>query len=143
MNTWKVILATLVIFVAGLVTGALVVWLSGSIYLPPQQRPANGARTNAPGSLGGTRLEFLRRVQRDLDLSAEQHDQIDKVLKESQERTKKLMEPVAPQLRDELQHAREEFRKLLTPEQRARFDELLKHQPRRGSLKTDGRGTNG
>jgi Spy/CpxP family protein refolding chaperone len=76
------------------------------------------------------RLDFLRRVQRDLNLTADQHEQVDKLLKESQERSRKIMEPVASQIRDELATTREEFRKILTPEQRERFDDLLKHQHR-------------
>lgn len=131
MNTWKVILATLVIFVAGLVTGAMVVWHSSRLFLPAQQRPFNPNRTNAAPSAGGMRLEFLRRMQRDLDLSPEQHQQIDKIIKESQERTRKIMEPVVPQLHEELQRTKEAFRQVLTPQQQERFDQLLKHQPHR------------
>ncbi len=74
------------------------------------------------------RLEFLRRIQRELDLSAEQQERIDKVLKQSQERTRKIMEPVVPQLPQELQRAKAEFREVLTPDQQGRFDELLKLQ---------------
>lgn len=79
-------------------------------------------------SPGGLRLDFLRRVQRDLNLTADQHEQIDKLLKESQERSRIIMEPVAPQIREELARTRDEFRKILTPEQRDHFDDLLKHQ---------------
>jgi Spy/CpxP family protein refolding chaperone len=69
-------------------------------------------------------------MQKELDLTADQRQRIDKLLKESQERTKKLMEPVAPSLRAEVQRTKEEFRDVLTTEQRARFDELLKQQQR-------------
>ena len=76
------------------------------------------------------RLEFLRRMERDLDLTKEQRERIDKMLKESQEQTRRIMEPVTPALHAELQRTKEEFRKVLTPEQQARFDQLLKHPPR-------------
>jgi hypothetical protein len=72
------------------------------------------------------RLEFLRRMERDLDLSLEQRERIDKILKESQEQTRKIMEPVAPALHAELQRTKEEFRRALTSEQQTRFDQLLK-----------------
>jgi hypothetical protein len=127
LNTWKVILATIVIFIAGLVTGALVVWHSGRLFSTPSQHPPGAPRPGPVVSPGGLRLDFLRRVERDLNLTAAQHEQIDKLLKESQERSRKIMEPVAPQIHEELEHTREEFRNVLTPEQRVKFDELLKH----------------
>ena len=114
MNTWKVILATIVIFAAGALTGALVV------------RHTEPAKFGA----GGMRLEFLRRMERDLDLSPEQRERIDKILKEGQEHTRKAMEPVAPAVHAELQRTKEEFRAVLTPAQQGRFDELLKRPPR-------------
>ncbi len=127
MNSWKVILATLVIFASGVVTGGLLVVYSGRSFVARPQRPgtARPAQTVSPG---GMRLEFLRRMQRDLDLSPDQRERIDKILKESQEHTRKLMEPITPALKEEFQHTKEEFRQVLTTEQRARFDELFKHQ---------------
>jgi len=68
--------------------------------------------------------------QRDLDLSAEQRERIDKLLKESQERTRKIMEPVAPEMRAELLRTKEEFQQVLTPGQRTHFEELMKKQQR-------------
>ncbi len=130
MNTWKVILATMVIFAAGVVTGGMLSWKLQHAYLPylPQRpRPAMDRRVQPP-SPGGARLEFLRRAQRDLNLTPEQRERIDAILKESQERNRQLMEPVAPQIRLELQRTKEEFRQVLTPEQRARFDELIRKQ---------------
>jgi len=114
VNTWKVILATIVIFAAGAVTGALLVRLSAH----PRQGP------------GGVRLEFLRRMERDLDLTTEQRERINRILKESQEQTRRIMEPVSPALHTELQRTKEEFRQVLNAEQQTRFDQLLKHPPR-------------
>jgi hypothetical protein len=74
------------------------------------------------------RLEFLRRIQPYLDLTPEQHETIDRILKQSQERTHKIMEPIVPQMHEELQRAKAEFRQALTPAQQVRFDELLKQQ---------------
>ena len=130
MNSWKVILATIVIFGAGVFTGALVVQYTTGIYETRHQRTWSGIRSAESGSPGGMRLEFLHRMQRDLDLTAEQRERIDKLLKQSQERTRKLMEPVSPQLRQELQRAKAEFREVLTSAQQLHFDELLKQQQR-------------
>lgn len=135
MNPWKVILATMVIFGTGVLTGALVVRYTVNFTNTPPQRFGFAGQ----GSPGGMRLEFLRRIQRDLDLTAEQQDQVDKVLKQSQERTRKIMEPVVPQLHGELQRAKAEFREVLTPAQQTRFDELLKLQQRFKDRRPGGR----
>ncbi len=117
----------MVIFGAGVVTGGLLVRHLDLTALAQPHRPA-GVRAAPPASAGGMRFELLRRMQRELDLSLEQRERVDKLLKESQERTREIMEPVAPEVRAELQRTKEKFREVLTPEQRARFDELVKRQ---------------
>ena len=109
----------MLIFGTGVVTGALVVRNSERVQAP--LRPRNISQTRPVGTFspGGLRIEFLRRAQRDLDLNPEQRERIDKLLKESQERT-----------RAELQRTKEEFQQVLTPEQRTRFEELMKKQQR-------------
>jgi hypothetical protein len=129
VNTWKVILATMLIFGSGVITGGLLVRKSERVRTPRTGQNL-AVRQVQPGSPGGMRLELLRRMERDLDLSPEQRELADKIIKESQERTRKIMEPVSPQMRDELQLTKERFRAVLTPEQRLRFDELSK-QPQR------------
>jgi Spy/CpxP family protein refolding chaperone len=128
VNTWKVILATMVIFGAGVVTGGLLVRHTSSPSHPPRGQAAS--RPLPPMSPSGLKMEVLRRVERDLDLTPEQRSQVDRIISASQERTKKLMEPVAPQIHAELQETKEAVRAVLTPEQRIRFDELLKQQQR-------------
>jgi hypothetical protein len=126
VNTWKVIFATVVIFGAGVVTGGLLV--KYSVQTP--SRPSRGQPNRAVQTIsaGGIRIEFLRRVERELTLTADQREQIDKIIAASQERSKKIMEPVQPIIREELQQTREQFRAVLNPEQKIRFDELLKQQ---------------
>jgi Spy/CpxP family protein refolding chaperone len=128
VNNWKVILATMVIFGTGVVTGGLLVHYAegGSARV---QAPG-AARLAQPATPQMLRVEFLRRMGQELKLTAEQREQVDKIIKESQQRSRKIVEPVAPQLREELQRTKEEFRKLLTPEQNTRFEELLKLQQR-------------
>jgi Spy/CpxP family protein refolding chaperone len=117
----------MVIFGAGVITGALVLRLSSSPSPLERQRAGHPGETGSPG---GMRFEFLRRTQRELNLTAEQRERVDKILKQSQERTRKLMEPMTPQLHQELQRAKAEFREVLTSEQQTHFDELLKQQQR-------------
>lgn len=118
----------MVIFGTGVVTGGLLVPHA------PRLRPAPGPHaTSTPHPAAaltpaGLKLDFLRRMQKELDLTPEQHERIDKILSQSQERTRKIIEPLRPQLTEELKHARQQFREELTPQQRGRFDELVRQQ---------------
>ena len=131
MNTWKVILATMVIFGTGVVTGGLLVRHVEHGRDRRPQRTGSAVRQAQPPSPGMLRFEFLRRMQRELDLTPEQREPIDRILKEGQDRMKKLMETVEPRRREELKKTIDEFRAVLTPEQQTRFDDLLKQQQQR------------
>jgi Spy/CpxP family protein refolding chaperone len=131
VNNWKVILATMVIFSTGVVTGGLLVRYAE---LGRERRPQRVGAVARPGqqlSAGVMRIEFLRRMERELELTPAQRDPIDRILKDGQERMKKLMDTVEPRRREEFKKTVEEFRGVLTPEQRQRFDELVKQQQQR------------
>ena len=117
----------MVIFGTGVVTGGLLV---GHVEHGGMRHPLRAAGTVRPAqpSPGVIRIEFLRRMERELELTPEQRDPIDKILKDGQERTKKLMETVEPRRREEFKKTLEEFRSVLTPGQRQRFDLLMKEQ---------------
>jgi len=129
----------MVIFGAGVVTGGLVVRQSAR--LVPDFVPRNAVIQRRPPTLpapeGGVvqghlqRMEFLNRVQRELNLDPDQRLRIEKIISDGQTRTRELWEPAAKQMRQEMQQAREKIRAELTPEQKARFEELLKQRPSR------------
>jgi hypothetical protein len=131
VNTWKVILATMVIFGTGVVTGGLVVRHAVHGRDRRLQHPASAVHPAQLAPAGVMRIEFLRRIEQELALTPEQHESIDKVLKEGQERMKKLMETVEPRRREEFKKTVEEVRAVLTLEQGKRFDELVKQQQQR------------
>ena len=121
----------MVIFGTGVVTGGLLV---RHVEHGRDRRPLRLGERRPPGAApfrGVMRIEFLRRMERELDLTAEQREPIDKILKDGQERMKKLMETVEPRRREEFKKTMEEFRAVLTPEQRKRFDALVKQQQQR------------
>lgn len=137
MNTWKVILATLVIFGAGVVTGALLVKNSqhasqAAVQPPrnPELRPEADARgTNRPSGgpkMPGMRRDFLKNLDRELALTTEQRGRIEKILCEGQECTKQLWDKVEPQVRAEWNRVKEAIRAELTDEQKEKFDEFMK-----------------
>ena len=129
MSPWKVILATMVIFVCGVITGAML-----TRTMEPRMEPAQAtlaalpapARPFAPPMLQLQRANFLKVMDKQLDLSAGQREEISRIMKASQERTQPLWNQIGPQMSDELKTVREEIRAVLTPEQRKKFVELLK-----------------
>jgi Spy/CpxP family protein refolding chaperone len=128
VSPWKVIMATMVIFACGVITGAMV---SRTVVMGLGEHPPGAAapilsRTAAGPVLQMQRADFLKRLDKQLDLSDGQREQIGKILKASHERTQPLWNQIAPQMKEELQKVREEIRGELTPEQRKKFGELLR-----------------
>ena len=123
MNTWKVILATLVIFTAGLVVGGLFVKRTSASPNPTAARP--------PGmNPGQFRLQALRHYMvKELNLTPEQDAQIDKIISASQSRTQELWTPVQASVRKETEDACDQIRAVLTPEQQTKFDARSKEHP--------------
>jgi Spy/CpxP family protein refolding chaperone len=128
VNTWKAILAVLVIFGAGLVTGHVATRMSESA------KPAAALRTPVHSSQPPLSLEQLRkvelmgRVQKDLDLTPEQHARIEKIIEDSQGRIRDLWDQVAPDIHDEYEDVQKKLCQELTPEQKKTFDDLMKKQ---------------
>lgn len=127
MSYWKVILATLVIFCSGLVVGALLVKKTARAVLSSRPLQLQNTSTNTPLSLWHQQQkEFLRRMDHELGLNPKQRASIEKILKESQERTKQIREKIAPEMREELKNVREQIRAELTPDQQPKFEEAVK-----------------
>ena len=139
MNSWKVILATFVFYGAGVMTGSLIV--NHVDYSPPQNprhadAPAvsgnSTSRTNGQTTTRPPRLpemlskQFLQRLDEELRLAPDQREAIQKIITDSQNLMHKTM-----------QDARLEIREQLTPEQRSKFDELVKRPPRHSPNSTN------
>lgn len=115
MNVWKVILAALVIFAAGVITGGL------TVRLKIQEVPER--RTAPPGPRRG---DLLDRMQRQLYLTPLQRERIEVVLRESHERMKTLWDSIAPQAQEEQRRVHELIKAELTPEQQQTFETMMK-----------------
>lgn len=131
MKAWKIILAALVLFAAGVATGTTVTTIRARA--AHKAELAKLAKRSPLPPTAWQRFDFLRRAQRDLNLSEDQKTRIDALLKESQDHFRKLWEPVAPQVKVEFDALRDRIRAQLTAEQQQRFDELLKKPERRWS----------
>lgn len=135
MKVAKLILAALVLFLAGVAGG---IALSDLRWKSRVRAERN--RREVLASPMGYRLEFLRRAQRELNLTAEQQGRIEKHIQDGQERFRQLWEPVAPQVRTEMESVRERIRAELTPAQQQKFERMLKERWRRGNDRRAGDG---
>jgi Spy/CpxP family protein refolding chaperone len=118
MKVWAVFLLAVVIFFAGAITGGLVV-VSRPRQHPVSQLPPIPMRPQL-------RMEFLRRMDRELRLTTNQYQHIEAIIRSSHERMQKLLEPIAPQAKEEARKVKNDIAAELTPDQEKRFDELLK-----------------
>jgi Spy/CpxP family protein refolding chaperone len=131
VNTWKAIFAALVIFGAGFVTGNVLHRMSAAGKAPVAPAPVRTAAhsSQSPLSLEQLRkVELMGRVQKDLDLSPEQHARIEKIIEDSQSRIRDLWDQVAPDIHDEYDDVQKKLCQELTPEQKKTFDDLMKKQ---------------
>ncbi len=147
MNFWKVILATVVIFGAGVLTGGLLVnHVDHSYTRNPHRSPANPeARLQEnhdhaqqhPPEIPMPRLakelgkQFVQQLNDTLKLTPEQHEKIEKIVADGQERNHEIWTNTAPKMRAVMQEVNQQIRAELTPEQLKPFEELLKHPSRR------------
>lgn len=162
MNTWKIVLATLVIFAAGVVTGGLMVGYANRASMKQHRllprETANRRVENPKAAINPReatklpripnthpqwlRMDFLQRLDGELGLTEEQHRQIERIITEGQERNRQLWNRALPEMRREIQKTRELIRGVLEPQQIQRFEELMKQHPQRRageSLPTDRR----
>jgi len=115
---WTAILAAILIFVVGTVTGGLAVRLY-DLHTRPRPSADPGAR---PGWT--QRMELLRRLDNQLALQPDQRRQIEQALRESQERLLHIWDRFNPEARAELVQSGERIKTILTPSQREKYDRL-------------------
>jgi len=146
MNSWKIILATVVIFGAGVLTGGLLVdhvkYKPAADIEPPAagtniHPPADNLEPARPPEVPLPRLaerlskEFVHRLNDSLHLTPQQREAIAKIVAEGQERNHVLWTNVAPQMRKVMQEVNQQIRAELTPGQVKQFEELMKQRPPR------------
>jgi len=109
------------LFLLGVVVGALAMHLVYATRFPPG--PPHG-----PGRPGASGPEFLERLERRLDLTPEQKDEIRAILVDSVGEAEGMRREMEPRVREHAERVGERIREVLTPEQRRRFDEMRRHQ---------------
>jgi len=132
VNAWKPILAAVVIFAAGVVTGNFMVDRGES--KPPRAFPRQSPREHGPRNTEhrpGSRMEgqlnwLMKRIQRDLKLSDEQAAKVESAFKVSREEMKTCWEEMQPRIRASTAKLKETLRGDLTEEQIAKFEKYLR-----------------
>jgi Spy/CpxP family protein refolding chaperone len=122
VNSWKVILATLIIYSAGVLSGALALKALGSRRQPAAPPPA-------PEVFQGpdfVQQRFLDRMKKELDLTTDQSNRLAVVFRDSRERMKVWWDIIGPEMRAEMKDVREKIQTELNPTQREKFEKLLK-----------------
>jgi hypothetical protein len=143
MNSWKIILAALVIFGAGVIAGGLLVHHvtnrpPGYVEPPPAgpnaHPPADNHGPTRPPEVPLPRLaerlstNFVHQLDKSLHLTPEQRNAIAKIVADGQERNHELWTNVAPQMRKVMQDVNQQIRAELTPEQVKQFEVLMKQR---------------
>lgn len=114
MANRRALLYLIAIFVFGVVVGAL------------GERLVERYAGWGSASWKERRAKVVERFTRELALSPAQRDQLVRILDETGDQYRKLREQVQPQYDSIRQGARERIRGILTAEQRAKFEEIVK-----------------
>jgi uncharacterized membrane protein len=150
VNSWKVIVATVVIFAAGVMTGGLLVnyvqhshprnnhrqQADGEAHPPAEAHEspshtnnlANLPRPRPPEILGD---KFVQQLDDALQLTPDQRASIQKIIADGQERNHSIWTNSSAQMREVIQDVRHRVREILNTDQQKQFEELMRRVPRR------------
>lgn len=134
MNFWKIILATVVIFGAGVMTGGLLVNYVERGHPGNHHPPAGDHDSDLPMPHSEMlNKSFAQQLDDALHFTPEQRKAIEKIIADGQQRNHDLWKFVSPQFRAVMQDTHQKIREQLNPDQRKQFEKLLKqfHPTRR------------
>jgi Spy/CpxP family protein refolding chaperone len=117
--TRKPLLWLVIVFVLGLILGALVSELARGrgVFVGRERR-------------GDWRQHAVERFTRELALSAEQRQQLESILDETRKKYEAIGQETRPRYEAARQEGRERIRAILTAEQRAKFEALIREMDR-------------
>jgi hypothetical protein len=79
---------------------------------------------------------IVARLDRELQLTPQQHDAVTRIFEMRRQHIEAINAAVRPQIRHEIDEGNAEIEKILTPEQRAKFDKLkMRMLPRRDHMR--------
>jgi Spy/CpxP family protein refolding chaperone len=130
-KTWQVILATVAIFLAGLVTGGatalgIVRWVVRHPRVNPAQLMPPGPRPgNMPQQLN---VQLMRSFVKQLDLTLAQRARIVPIVRRAVGQLTRDRREIQLTSALAIEKMQDEISDVLTPEQRAKFEELISQQ---------------
>ncbi|HWA10595.1 MAG TPA: hypothetical protein VG838_14215 [Opitutaceae bacterium] len=119
-KTWKVVLAFVVIFMAGTVTGSVIALRVARSFMPPQRPP--GAVVEQFGAMQ------LQRLARQLELTDDQKEKIRPIAQKTGDDLRKLSRDSQKETHDVIARMDDQVSALLTPEQQKKFAEFQKRR---------------
>lgn len=132
MNYLRVILATLVIFATGAISGYLVAGRHSSRAPAVTDAGSMLAGTNAPAEWNKRRDEMRTSLQEEIKASDEQMAKVDEILAASRKRTREIWQTIKIPLEDEVNRVKEEIRGVLNEEQAVKYEEIMKRRGKFG-----------
>lgn len=136
VNQWRIVVAALVIFGAGALTGAVGTGLASRIarerrVVARPQTNGTTAALNLDRALpklrnpGAFRLEQLSRLARELNLTQEQLSSLEVLVGSTEAQLREIWKPVLPGAKSEVDDFDRKLQEILSPEQRARLAQML------------------
>lgn len=126
MNLLRVILATLVIFGTGALSGYFIA--QKNLAYQTVAQPRQGGPKGGMPSWEERRKHMISRMEKDLTLNADQLEQVTAIFTESGERNKELWKQFRVPMDAEVERVNNQIRAILNPDQLAIFEEQLKRR---------------
>lgn len=123
MSRFAAIVAAVALVLSGIAIGALGTFL----VLDRHHRP----RGPLPPQLPPPPAPFSREMEARLDLTDNQREQIHTILRESRDQAEAIRRELRPRIDKHLEETRAKICALLTPEQRTKFEEMVKNDRKR------------
>ncbi|GBC77072.1 hypothetical protein HRbin08_00541 [bacterium HR08] len=117
-GSWRARLTVLGVFALGVALGALAM----EFY----QQGVRGRSPTGPPRGESARERHLQYLIKELGLTPEQTEQVRRILDETRQEFLQLRNEMRPRFEDIRRRSRERLRAVLTPEQQAKFDELMR-----------------
>jgi flagellar basal body-associated protein FliL len=117
------ILLVLAVFVLGVALGSLGTYLEGYRVFGPPRRPA---LDRSPAAQQRAHQAQVERMTKDLTLTTDQQKQLDTILSQAQVQYGSIHEKWSAQMDQERKQMRDQIRAILTPDQTAKFEDMLK-----------------
>lgn len=126
MSRFVALAAALSLLVCGIVIGAL-----GTFVVLQRPHPLDGMRPPPQHPPPPQPPPFTREMEERLDLSDDQRQQIQAILRDSREESEAIRRELRPRLEKNLKATQDRIGAVLTPEQHKTFDELVRQDARR------------